>query len=285
MCYNRPMQVIELTNVTYRYKTEGEPLTAVDNVSLSFEEGQFAVLLGSNGSGKSTLAKLLNGLLLPTKGKVSVYGDDTLDKESTTIFRIRSTVGMVFQNPDNQMVASIVEDDVAFGPENLGIEHEEMVSRVDWALEAVDMSAYRKHTPQKLSGGQKQRVAIASVLAMRPKVLVLDESTAMLDPKGRAEVMSVLKRLNKQEGLTVIHITHHMDECVDADRALVMDKGHLLFDGTPSALFGNVQLVKQAGLELPPVCEIAACLRRSGIALGDDICRLQELEDALCRLS
>ena len=278
------MQAIRFDNVTYRYKTDETPVLAVDNLSLTIEEGQFVVVLGANGSGKSTLAKMMNGLLTPTKGHVTVYGDDTLTEQDDVIFRIRSLVGMVFQNPDNQMVASIIEDDVAFGPENLGVEHDEMVRRVQWALDAVGMLAYRRHTPQKLSGGQKQRVAIASVLAMQPKVLVLDESTAMLDPQGRAEVMDVLRRLNRENGITVVHITHHMDECVDAHRALVLSRGRLVFDGTPVDLFGHTQLAGW-GLELPPVVDIVARLRLAGLPLDPSICHLQQLEDALCRLS
>lgn len=284
MWYNAAMQAISLDNVTYRYKTDEGPLVAVDNLSLTIEEGSFVVVLGANGSGKSTLAKMLNGLLTPTKGKVTVYGDDTLTEQDEVIFRIRSLVGMVFQNPDNQMVASIIEDDVAFGPENLGVPHDEMVQRVEWALGAVDMLAYRRHTPQKLSGGQKQRVAIAAVLAMRPKVLVLDESTAMLDPQGRAEVMQVLHRLNHDNGITVVHITHHMEECVDADRALVMSHGHLVYDGTPIDLFGHTKLTAW-GLELPPVVQMVALLNEAGLDLDPSICHLQQLEEALCRLS
>ena len=284
MCYNRAMQAISLTNVTYQYKTEDAPLVAVNNLSLDIEEGQFTVLVGANGSGKSTLAKMLNGLLVPTKGKVTVYGDDTSVDDDATIFRIRSCVGMVFQNPDNQMVASIIEDDVAFGPENLGVPHDEMVARVEWALDAVGMLEYRHHTPQKLSGGQKQRVAIASVLAMRPKVLVLDESTAMLDPQGRREVLEVLKRLNA-EGLTVVLITHHMDECVDAHRALVLNDGTIAYDGTPDGLFASPEVIAKAGLELPPVAAIADILRQKGIALHPGIRHLDQLEEEICRLS
>ena len=279
------MQAIALNNVTYRYKTEDTPVTALNDLSLTVEEGQFVVLLGGNGSGKSTLAKLLNGLLVPTRGSVLVYGDDTAVEDDATVYRIRSCVGMVFQNPDNQMVASIIEDDVAFGPENLGVPHDEMVRRVEWALDAVGMLDYRRHTPQKLSGGQKQRVAIASVLAMRPKVLVLDESTAMLDPKGRAEVMAVLRRLNQSEGLTVIHITHHMDECVDAHRAVVLQQGRIAYDGAPAALFADEGLVTRAGLELPPVAQIASLLAQRGVPVDAGICHLSQLEECLWRLS
>lgn len=278
------MQAITMQNVSYMYNVDGADLVAVHRVSLSIQQGQFVVLLGANGSGKSTLAKMMNGLLTPQEGQVTVYGDDTADERDEVIYRIRSTVGMVFQNPDNQMVASIIEDDVAFGPENLGVPHDEIVQRVQWALQAVGMWEYRRHTPLKLSGGQKQRVAIAAVLAMRPKVLVLDESTAMLDPAGRAEVMDVLQRLNRQEGLTVVHITHHMQECVGADRAVVMHRGGIAFDGTPHDLFADGALVTRCGLELPSVAQVATMLAQNGVAVDGAECSADELVEQLCRL-
>lgn len=277
------MRAIECIDVCYTYPGE-QAQVALSNVSFSIAEGSFVVLLGANGCGKSTLAKMLNGLLTPTEGKVTVFGEDTATEDNATIFGIRSTVGEVFQNPDNQMVASIIEDDVAFGPENLGVPREEIVERVEWALRSVGMLAYRGHTPTKLSGGQKQRVAIAGVLAMRPRVLVLDESTAMLDPQGRKEVMEVLHRLHKEEGLTVLHITHHMDECIDADRALVMDEGRILFDGTPAELFADSALVKRARLELPPVALIAHKLHNNGLSIDAGICYVDKLVDAISKL-
>ena len=278
------MQAITVDNVSYRYLIDDAELTAVDRVSLSIEEREFVVLLGANGTGKSTLAKMLNGLLVPQEGTVTVYGDSTSDETDEVIFRIRSTVGMVFQNPDNQMVASIIEDDVAFGPENLGVPHDEIVERVEWALNAVGMLDYRRHTPLKLSGGQKQRVAIASVLAMKPKVLVLDESTAMLDPMGRAEVLSVLHDLNRRENMTVVLITHHMDECVGADRAVVLEDGHVAFSGKPHDLFADEALVTRCGLELPPVAKIASLLHDKGYAVDAGECDLNDLAEQICRL-
>ena len=277
------MPCITLDNVCFQYKTDDVPLVALDHASLSIDEGQFVVLLGSNGSGKSTLAKLLNGLLVPTSGKVTVFGDDTAAEEDEVIYRVRSTVGMVFQNPDNQMVASIIEDDIAFGPENLGIPREEMTERVQWALEAVGMWEYRTHTPGKLSGGQKQRVAIAGILAMRPKVLVLDESTAMLDPRGRKEVLSVLHDLNRQ-GLTVILITHHMDECIGADRAVVLHEGKVVFDDKPPVLFADPSLAPRWGLELPSVARLSLALPSLGLQPLADPCDEEGLLNALLTL-
>jgi len=278
------MQAISMQDVSYRYRVDEAELLAVDGVSLEIEEHQFVVLLGSNGSGKSTLAKMMNGLLVPQSGTVTVYGDSTAEETDEVVFRIRSTVGMVFQNPDNQMVASIIEDDVAFGPENLGVPHDEIVERVKWALEAVGMYDYRSHTPLKLSGGQKQRVAIASVLAMKPKVLVLDESTAMLDPVGRTEVMRVLHDLNTKEGLTVVLITHHMEECVGADKAVVMNAGKIVYQGTPHELFANEPLVASCGLELPPVAKVATLLSERGLAVDAGECNLNRLAEQICRL-
>lgn len=258
------MSIIKVENVSYDYRRfEEEKLPAVRGVSFEIEEGEFVVIGGANGSGKSTLAKMLNGLLKPTCGKIEVLGMDVSNEEK--VFEIRRNVGIVFQNPDNQTVASIVEDDVAFGPENLGVPREEIVSRVQWALKAVGMEEYAKSTPFKMSGGQKQRIAIAGILAMKPKIIVLDEATSMLDPNGRKEVMSVLKKLNEEENMTVIHITHHMEEAADADRILVMDGGKLVMDGAPREVFADGEKLKEHALSLPVAAELADMLRKAGL--------------------
>ena len=279
-CYIYAMKILELTNVSYSYKTSEEETIGVKNVTMDVEQGEFLVLLGHNGCGKSTLAKLLNGLLIPDSGAVSVDGSFTSDDQK--IYEIRSKVGMVFQNPDNQMVASVIEDDVAFGPENLGVSREELLKRVDWALTVVGMEKYRKGTPFKLSGGQKQRVAIAAVLAMKPQVLILDESTAMLDPAGREEVLSVVKKLNKENGMTVILITHYMDEATDADRIIVMNGGQIEASGTPKEIFSDIDLIRRCRLE-PPVCcgvmhKLAACGFSVNPVLSDE-----EAVEEICR--
>lgn len=270
------MNAIEVNNLSYSYDRE----PALNDVSFSIKEGEFVALLGSNGSGKSTLAKLLNGLLVPSEGKVSIFGMDTADEN--LIYDIRKNVGMVFQNPDNQMIATIIEDDIAFGPENIGLSREEIEARIDWALDAVNMKAYRKHTPFKLSGGQKQRIAIAGVLALKPRILVLDESTAMLDPRGRAEVMDAVKRLNKEEGITLIHITHYMEEAVDADRIMILDGGRLTATGTPDEIFGNRPLLTKAKLCLPPVLAVADMLRAGGMQIGS-VRSEEDLVEEICR--
>ena len=278
------MLALELKNVTYIYEAEEEnPVVALKNLSFTIEEGEFVCILGSNGSGKSTLAKLLNGLLVPTEGKVFVYGKDTALDDKQNVYDIRSKVGMVFQNPDNQMVASIIEDDIAFGPENLGIPRDEIENRITWALEVTGMTEYRKHTPFKLSGGQKQRIAIASVLAMKPSILVFDESTAMLDPQGRHEVMQVIHKLNA-EGMTVLHITHHMDEAEHADRVFVMEEGRLTFTGTPETLFADKSLVDRSGLELPVLYDVIDRLKKGGIEIPTDIKDEKGLAEAIWRL-
>jgi len=276
------MKALEVENVSYTYEGDEEQILALDDVSFSVEEGEFVVLCGGNGSGKSTLSKLLNGLLVPDKGKVKVFGKDTATEDNQEIYDIRSSVGMVFQNPDNQMVASIIEDDVAFGPENLGVKREEIEERITWALDAVKMSEYRKKSPVKLSGGQKQRVAIAGILAMKPKVLVCDESTAMLDPEGRKEVMQTLRSLNENEGITIIHVTHHMEECVNATKAVVLKDGKLVFDGTPADLFKDYEFVKSCYLEFPILQYVAYLLRNKGIDLPD-ITSNEQLAEELCR--
>lgn len=277
------MTAIKVDNVYYAYETnEGEESRfAVNGVSLEIEEGSFVAVAGHNGSGKSTLARLFNGLLLPDKGSVTVFGTDTKDEKN--IYKVRSSVGMVFQNPDNQMVASVVEDDIAFGPENLGLPREEIIRRVDKALEQVGMSEYRKSTPFRMSGGQKQRLAIAGVLAIRPKVLVLDESTAMLDPKGRREVMDVIHALNKQENMTVVHITHYMEEVLEADRVIVMDEGKIALDDTPRAVFARGEELKKYKLAPPAVTLIAHALARHGADIPCGITGEEELEEAICR--
>lgn len=277
------MFILEVKNVDYNYKQgESEIIPALKNISFSVKKGDFVALVGKNGSGKSTLAKLLNGLLLPTNdGSVKVNGHNT--KNEDTIFEVRRTAGMVFQNPDNQMVASIVEDDVAFGPENLGVPREEIISRVAWALDTVGMSEYRNRSASKLSGGQKQRIAIAGVLAMQPQILILDEATSMLDPKGRTEVMEVASKLNAK-GITIVHITHNMDEVAHAKRAIVLNDGELAFDGTPRELFKDKTIIRRSGLVLPPVAKLVTMLQDGGIGLSDGILFAEELVEELCTL-
>lgn len=281
------MSFIKLKDLVHRYTTynsEGEvsdTIQAVDGVSAEVEKGEFIAVLGHNGSGKSTLAKHLNGLLFPDEGTVWVGGYDT--KEESTIFQIRQTTGMVFQNPDNQIIGSIVEEDVAFGLENIGVPTEDIWKRVAESLEAVGMVAYREQSPNRLSGGQKQRVAIAGVMAMRPQCIVLDESTAMLDPVGRKEVIRTVSRLNKEEGITIILITHYMEEAASADRVLVMDKGKLITQGTPKEIFSQVEMLKSIKLDVPQMTELADQLRKEGIILPADILTVDEMVDALCQ--
>jgi energy-coupling factor transport system ATP-binding protein len=274
-------EMIRFENVTYKYSTGGgeKELVAVSNINLSVKKGEYLVILGHNGSGKSTLAKLMNGLLLPTEGNVYVNGMNT--KEEDKIWKIREIAGMVFQNPDNQIVATIVEEDVAFGPENLGIPPEEIRERVDKALEIVEMTEYKKHAPHLLSGGQKQRVAIAGILAMKPECIILDEPTAMLDPVGRIEVINTLKKLNREEKKTIIHITHYMDEAVEADRLLIMEKGSIIMEGAPKEIFSQVDKVKELGLDVPQVTELAYELRKEGFNVPCDILTVEELVNAL----
>lgn len=260
------MNFISVQNIFFSYSNNEDgslAKNAVNGVSLEVKKGEFIALLGHNGCGKSTIAKHLNAMLLPDSGKVYIDGDDTCDEEKT--YDIRKKVGLVLQNPDNQLVASIVEEDVAFGPENLGVEPEKIRIRVDNALKAVDMYEYRKHAPFKLSGGQKQRVAIAGILAMQPECIVLDEPTAMLDPNGRNEVLSTLLKLNKQNGMTVVLITHYMDEAVLADRVVVMDKGKILTLGTPREVFSQVELLKKHRLDVPQATELAYKLKGCGL--------------------
>ena len=273
------MSLIELNSVTYSYDKVN---LAVRSVSLNVEEGEYVAIIGHNGSGKSTLAKIMNGLLIPDKGQVVVDGFSSNDKKS--IFEIRKRVGVVFQNPDNQLVASIVEDDVAFGPENLGVPRKEIGERIDFALSAVNMEKFRHRSPTRLSGGQKQRIAIAGVLALKPKVLVLDESTAMLDPKGRKEVLAVAERLNKQQKTTIVSITHYMEEVVCADRVIVMNKGRIVLQGTPAEIFKKKDEIKACGLELPLASVIADKLIERGVNLPEGIITEEQLRGALCEL-
>ena len=255
--------VIKIENLHYTYP--GDDAESLKGVSLEIERGSFVAVLGHNGSGKSTLAKHLNAILLPTEGKVLIDGIDTADENN--LMKIRSTVGMVFQNPDNQIVANVVEDDVAFAPENLGVEPAEIRERVDNALKAVDMYEFRLHAPHLLSGGQKQRVAIAGVIAMQPEVIVLDEPTAMLDPKGRREVIDTVTKLCREKGITIVLITHHMSECIDADRLIVMSNGDVVADGTPQEVFSQVELMHSEGLAVPATTELMWQLNKKGFNL------------------
>ena len=273
---------IEANRISFSYPSyEGEsPSLVLDGVDVSIEEGEFVAVLGHNGSGKSTLAKHFNAILVPTEGNVSVSGISTA--EETKLFEIRQEVGMVFQNPDNQIVATIIEEDVAFALENLGVPPKEIRERVDDALKKVDMYDYRLHAPNQLSGGQKQRIAIAGIIAMRPKCVVLDEPTAMLDPKGRREVMETMQRLNREEGITVINITHFMEEAVLADRVVVMERGRIVLSGTPKEVFTKVDLLKQMQLDVPPVAELAALLHKEQKQIAADIMTIEEMVTELC---
>lgn len=261
---------------------EAEEVQALQNVNFSVKKGEFIAILGHNGSGKSTLARHINALLCPTKGTLWVEGLDSRQPENT--WNIRQKAGMIFQNPDNQMVASIIEEDVAFGPENLGIPSEEIRCRVQEALRTVEMEEYAKGSPAKLSGGQKQRIAIAGILAMQTDCIVLDEPTAMLDPSGRREIMDTVLRLNREKQITVIHITHYMEEAILADRILVVDHGRLVMEGTPREVFVQVEKVRELGLDVPPMTELAWRLRRQGYKIRPDILTVEEMVEALCQL-
>lgn len=256
--------IIEIKDVCFKYEDNSGPV--LKNFNLNIERGSFVSILGHNGSGKSTVARLLNGLLLPSSGTVSVNGITTSDENND--FEIKKQVGLVFQNPDNQIIATIVEDDVAFGPENLSIEPKEIRKRVDEALKSVDMYEYKDKAPHLLSGGQKQRIAIAGILAMQPQCIVLDEPTAMLDPLGRKEVISTLMKLNRENGITVVLITHYMEEAALADRIVVMDNGQTILDDKPELVFGEVDLIKKAGLSVPQTAELAYKLKRAGLDIG-----------------
>ena len=283
------MNIIEVENVSFDYISRDEDGKEISrspvlkDISLSVPEGQFLAILGHNGCGKSTLAKHFNAILTPTAGKVTVAGIDTSDEER--LFDIRQTVGMVFQNPDNQLVATIVEEDVAFAPENMGVPQPEIRRRVDEALKQVDMYEYREHAPHQLSGGQKQRVAIAGVIAMQPKCIVMDEPTAMLDPKGRREVMKTIRMLNKEKGITVVLITHYMDEAAQADRVVVMDGGKIIMDNVPKKIFSRVKELRAVGLDVPQVTELCDMLIEKGVDISPEIIHEQECAEALFRLT
>lgn len=280
--------MIETKNLSFIYREEdmesGEikEEKVLKDINIEIEKGSFTAILGHNGSGKSTLAKHFNAILLPSGGKVYVKGMDTADENN--IFNIRQSAGMVFQNPDNQMVAALVEDEVAFAPENLGVEPKEIRRRVDECLEIVNMTKYAQSSPSKLSGGQKQRVAIASVLAMNPEILILDEPTAMLDPKGRSEVIKTIKMLNEEKDIIVVLITHYMDEAAQADRTVVIDDGEIVLDGTPKEVFKNVEKLKSLGLDVPQVTELAYELRKMGIEISDDVLTVDECFDEIIRI-
>jgi energy-coupling factor transport system ATP-binding protein len=274
---------IEAKGLYHRYELgDKEYVTALAGVDAKVSRGEFLAIIGPNGSGKSTLAKHFNVLLLPEEGDVWVFGMNTKDQKFT--WEIRRNAGMVFQNPDNQIVATVVEEDVAFGPENLGIEPQDIRKRVDEALRAVDMSHMRRHAPHLLSGGQKQRVAIAGVLAMRPKCIILDEPTAMLDPRGREEVMKTVLELNKKHGITIIHITHYMDEALYADRVLVMDRGRVIMEGPPREVFLEKEKLVSLGLDVPPLGRLSEALAKAGVPVRPDALSVEELVEELCRL-
>jgi energy-coupling factor transport system ATP-binding protein len=274
--------IASVEDVEFIYKSQQDGQNAVkalSGLSMDIIKGQFVVVLGRNGSGKSTFARLLNALLLPSSGVVYIKGMRTDDEQY--VWEIRSSAGMVFQNPDNQIVGTIVEEDIAFGPENLGIDPAEIRQRVDSAMEAVGITEYAKNAPHLLSGGQKQRVAIAGILAMKPDCIILDEATSMLDPVGRKEVMEVLKKLNKEEGITVIHITHNMDEAAAADRVIVMEKGSVIMDDEPKRVFSNVEKVKEAGLDVPQVTELFCELNKAGLNLPEGVLTVEEAVEIL----
>lgn len=274
------MAIIQTENLTFKYPDANK--NAIEGVSLCVQEGEFISIIGHNGSGKSTLARLFNGLLLPSQGAVKVGDFSTSEKKD--LFEIRKKVGVVFQNPDNQLVASVVEDDVAFGPENIGLPREEIGKRIDFALDAVGMQEFRKSTPTRLSGGQKQRIAIAGVLAIKPEVLVLDESTAMLDPRGRREVMDVVKKLNKENGITVINITHYMDEVCEADRVIVLNEGHIVMQGSPEEVFSRKAELESYGLDIPVPTAIAEVLKSKGFNINKEVYSKEDLGEVLCAL-
>lgn len=277
-------KIIEIKNLHFSYteSESGESTEVLHGVDMSVRRGEFLAVLGHNGSGKSTLAKHLNSILVPSEGQVLVDGIDTADE--SRLYDIRQKVGMVFQNPDNQLVATIVEEDVAFAPENLGVPQAEIRKRVDYALEAVGMTEYMQHAPHMLSGGQKQRIAIAGVLAMKPDVIVMDEPTAMLDPIGRREIMATVKKLNREENMTVVLITHYMDEAAQADRIIVMNSGNAVLEGTPREVFSKVEEIKKIGLDVPQATELAYSLSKSGIDMPSDILTADECVDSIMKV-
>ncbi len=275
--------IVEIKELIFEYKKDedGQNVRALSNINLDIKKGSLTVIIGHNGSGKSTLAKNINALLLPSGGKVYVKGLDTADESK--LWDIRQTAGMVFQNPDNQLVSAIVEDDIAFGPENLGIDPQKIRERVEDSLNMVEMGEYKKKAPHLLSGGQKQRIAIAGVIAMRPECIVFDEPTAMLDPHGRKEVMETICKLNKDENITIIHITHFMEEAALADRVVVVDHGKIILDGSPKEIFTQVKKLKEIGLEVPMVTELASRLNHKGIPIPKDIITIEEMVNYLCQ--
>lgn len=279
------MEIINIKNLIHEYRTadeETETVRAIDGVSLDVEQGQFIVILGHNGSGKSSLAKHINALLMPTDG--TIWVDDMDTRDGKLLWDIRQTAGMVFQNPDNQIVATMVEEDVAFGPENMSVPTGEIWKRVEKALGAVGMTKFRHKSPLKLSGGQKQRVAIAGIIAMEPKCIILDEPTAMLDPVGRREVIKTLHQLNKEKGITIVLITHYMNEAIKADKIFVMDKGKLAMQGTPKEIFSRVDEIKEYGLEVPQVTELGYMLKKSGLDIEDGILTVDQLLEQINKM-
>jgi energy-coupling factor transport system ATP-binding protein len=280
--------IIEIKDVSFRYqnnydnKPEDVPRNILEHINLNVKKGEFLAVLGHNGSGKSTLAKLCNAILTPSSGTVFAYGMDTADEEK--LFDIRRKIGMVFQNPDNQLVATVVEEDVAFGLENIGVPPDKMRERVDNALKAVEMYEYREHAPHKLSGGQKQRVAIAGIIAMKPECIVLDEPTAMLDPRGRAEVINTVRMLNRDFGITIIFITHYMEEAALADRIVVIDSGKVMLDGKPADVFTNVETMKTLGLDVPQVCELMFRLKNEGLPTDTHVITEEAAFDMLYKI-
>ena len=275
-------EIVSVENISFEYTTEDEKFRAIDNLSLNVKQGEFVVVIGHNGSGKSTLSKNLNAILMPTSGNIYINGLNT--KEEKNLWEIRQTAGMVFQNPDNQIVATIVEEDVAFGPENLGIDPLEIRKRVDDSLKSVGMYDMKERQPHLLSGGQKQRVAIAGIIAMKPKCIIFDEATAMLDPSGRKEVMKTIKRLNKEDNISIMHITHFMEEAVDADRVIVMEKGKKVLEGSPKEVFSKVEMLKDIGLDVPCMTELSKELRLEGLDIDEDILTVDEMVVKLCQL-
>lgn len=281
------MDMIQTDKLVFEYDKRDEDgniigkSRAIDEVDIDVKEGQFIAILGHNGSGKSTFAKHINALLVPTDGTMWVDGRDT--KDPNELWNVRQSAGMVFQNPDNQIIGTVVEEDVGFGPENLGVPTDEIWKRVEDSLKSVGMISYRHHSPNKLSGGQKQRVAIAGVMAMRPQCIVLDEPTAMLDPNGRKEVLEAVHQLNRQENVTVVLITHYMEEVIDADRVVVMDGGHVVMEGTPKEIFSQVETLKKYRLDVPQVTLLAHELKQSGVDIPDGILTTEELVNALCQ--
>lgn len=273
--------MIKIKNVFFKYENSEESNYVIEDLNFEVKEGEFVAVLGHNGSGKSTLAKLINGLIVPTSGEVTV--DDMNTKKDDEIWNVRSRAGMVFQNPDNQLVATVVEEDVAFGPENLGVPTEEIQKRVDLSLEAVGMSDHRKSSPHMLSGGQKQRVAIAGILAMSPEYIILDEPTAMLDPIGRREVMDTIRKLNREQKKTIILITHYMDEAALSDRLVIMEDGKIILEGKPREVFSHVEKVKSIGLDVPQVTELAYELKMDGFDIDEKVLSVDELVGEICR--